>query len=165
MIEPKIRPIDQWPPGWRDANRAETRRPSPFRNSYGDTLGQLDEELGHLDATEWHLQLDVQPGHLRRDGQLRADADVRHPGVILTVVTAAHTVVLKTDRFVSTWYGTKDWHANLRATVLGLTDLRRFERYGALRRRRPVRGIRRARLGDPPRSTHRHDPPKRPPGS
>lgn len=48
MAEITIRPIDQWPDGWRTD---KDRQPNPFRSSYTDTLQLLDTELDHLDAT------------------------------------------------------------------------------------------------------------------
>lgn len=123
-----FRPIDQWPEGWRAPDRA--RRPSPFRAKYDATLRLLRDELGALDAESAHVQLDIDRAHLRKDGMLRAGADVRHPGVILTVVTEARTLILRTDRFVAQWHGETSWQINLRAITLGLVDLRRMDRYG-----------------------------------
>lgn len=123
-----FRPIDQWPDGWRDPYRA--RRPSPFRAKYEDTLRKLRVELVHLDYESAHVQLDIDRAHLRKDGMLRAGADVRHPGVILTVVAPGRTLVLRTDRFEAQWRGEASWQINLRAITLGLMDLRRMDRYG-----------------------------------
>lgn len=130
MTEITFRPIDQWPDGWRDAGRHHTRRTSPFKVSYPDTIRELREELYTQGATQAHVQLDVAATGLRQDGMLRAHTTAGHPGVILTVVAPGRTLVLATDRFIADWRRMEDWHCNLRACLLGLIDLRRMERYG-----------------------------------
>jgi hypothetical protein len=130
LTEITFRPIDQWPDGWHDEGRGATRQPGRFRSTYDQTTKLLREELEALDATTGHVQLDITSAQLRQDGMLRARAVVGHPGVIVTVVTPDRTLVLRTDRFYSPWYGVEDWHLNLRAIALGLVDLRRMDRYG-----------------------------------
>ncbi len=125
-----FRPIDQWPDGWLDREREGHRRTSPFKVGYPDTINDLAIEVDAYGATTAHVQLDVTTAQLRRDGMLRADTKVTHPGVILTVVNPQRTVVLATDRFRADWRRMEDWHCNLRACFLGLVDLRRMERYG-----------------------------------
>jgi hypothetical protein len=124
-----FRPIDQWPDGWRDRLRA--RPTTPFRASYSDTLEVLDREARHLDTRSAVLQVDTEPGRgVRMDGQLRADAVVHHPGVILTLDTARHGVlVYRCDTFDG-WGRHPGWQANLRAVALGLEALRKVDRYG-----------------------------------
>ena len=65
MTEITYRPIDQWPPGWRDDNRYTTRVPTPFRSTYTDTLQQLDDELYAHDASQAIIQV---AGFTERDG-------------------------------------------------------------------------------------------------
>lgn len=128
-----VRPIDQWPEGWLDPHRAGTRLTSPFRvTSYQATLDKLTTELRFLDATAAHLQLDVEPGQVRRDGWLRTGARVRHPGVILTADTPTQgSLVLACDRFDDVGYRSLPaWQSNLRAVALSLESLRRVDRYG-----------------------------------
>lgn len=125
-----FRPIDQWPPGWRDQGRSAHRVRPQFRASYDTTLRELRVELEALGYESAHVQLDIDRAHLRKDGMLRAGAPVRHPGVILTVVTPERTLVLRTDRFESPYIGETPWQSNLRAITLGLADLRRMDRYG-----------------------------------
>jgi len=128
-VELTVRPIDVWPDGWRDPGRKRTA--SPFRSGYQQTLTLLEDELERLDASAYHLQLDVTTFALRKDGRLRADAKVGHPGVILTIDTADKGVlVYRTDQFYSQWHGTESWHVNLRAIALGLEALRKVDRYG-----------------------------------
>ena len=69
MIPLTFRPIDQWPEGWRDSQRA--RKASPFRLGYTQTLNLLDKELRQLRADSAALQVDAAPGQLRRDGAIQ----------------------------------------------------------------------------------------------
>lgn len=124
---------------WLDA---DAERPwSPFSTTYSATLNELDRELGFLKARDAFLQV-VGGDHLvNRDGSLRADAKVRHPGVILTIDTAElGTLVYETDRYRGR--GGAAWQENLRAITLGLESLRRVERYGIARRGQQYAGYR-----------------------
>lgn len=121
------------------------RKPNRFRSSYTDTLGLLDTELGHLHATEAWLQvvLDDTDG-VRLDGQLRANAKVSHPGVVLTIISRDHgTLVYPCDRFAGQYSSDPpDWQTNLRAIALALRDLRRLEDYGIADRGQQYAGFR-----------------------
>jgi hypothetical protein len=136
-----VRPIDVWPDGWRVPRE---RKPNPFRvRSYEQTLDQLHRELDHIAARAAHLQLDVQPGQLRRDGHLRSSARVDHPGVILTVDTRRLGVLTyPCDTFEARWAGEPpSWQINLRAIALGLEALRKVERYGIAERGQQYAGF------------------------
>lgn len=123
-----FRPIDQWPEGWRDEGRG--RRFSPFKLGYMQTRTLLDKELRMIETEQASLQVDATGGQIRQDGQLRADAKVGHPGVILTAVTRdLGTQVFAVDTFRGRW-GTPDWHTNLLAIAKGLEALRMLARYG-----------------------------------
>lgn len=140
-----FRPIKVWPEGWREPNRR--RDPAPFSASYSDTLEILDRELHQLGATSATLQVDATERDCRLDGQLRADARVAHPGVILTIETKRHgTLVYATDRFVSRGWSNRgggvSWKENLRAIALGLEALRKVERYGIADRGQQYAGYR-----------------------
>lgn len=137
-----FRPIKTWPEGWQDTDRARHREGSPFTGSYTSTLNILDRELNHLGATAVTLQVDATDRDCRLDGQLRADAKVRHPGVILTIDTRRHgTLIYATDRFEGRW-GAVGWQSNLRAIALGLEALRKVERYGIAERGQQYAGYR-----------------------
>lgn len=131
-----FRPIKVWPDGWQDARRS--RSASPFRATHSDTLQLLDRELRHLGASSVTLQVDASERDCRLDGQLRADAKVRHPGVILTIETKKFgTLVYPCDAFTGGYWGSRrldGWQANLRAIALGLEALRKVERYGITHR-------------------------------
>lgn len=106
----------------------------------------MRDELGHLEASSGHLQLVLANGQadLRNDGQLRARAEVLHPGVCLTVVTRQHgTLVYTCDQFEGRWSNDPpDWQINLRAITVGLHDLRRLDRYGIAKRGQQYAGFR-----------------------
>lgn len=143
-----FRPIKVWPDGWRDRDREHTA--SPFRATYQDTRTLLGHELDALDATAATLQVDCKPGDVRRDGFMRADAKVGHPGCILTVETPAHgTLVYATDRFDARWRRQEGWQVNLRAIALGMEALRKFERYGIADRGQQYAGYRELGSGTP----------------
>jgi hypothetical protein len=134
-----FRPIKVWPDGWQTA---KDRPYSPFRSSYSSTLDLLDRELTHLGAIDPILQVDASDRDVRLDGQLRANATVNHPGVILTVDTKRHgTLVYPCDAFVA-GYRHPSWQANLRAIALGLEALRKVERYGIAERGQQYAGYR-----------------------
>jgi hypothetical protein len=140
-----FRPIKVWPDGWRgDPDRMRTA--SPFTASHSETLQLLDRELRHLGATSVSLQVDASDREVRLDGQLRADAKVGHPGVILTVETKnLGTQVYACDRFLGGDWGRRRlaaWQANLRAIALGLEALRKVERYGIAERGQQYAGYR-----------------------
>lgn len=130
MIPLTFKPIDQWPEGWQDPQRV--RKPSPFRLGYTQTLGLLNKELTQLRAKSAQLQVDAASGQLRRDGQLRADARVDHPGVILTVDAPKHGVLIyPCDTFRGRYYAdSPDWQINLLAIAKALEALRMIDRYG-----------------------------------
>lgn len=131
-----FRPLLVWPAGWLDENRHRTRESSPFSAAYSKTLEILERELRMVDADleRCFLSVDAGPGGVRLDGQLRADAKVRHPGVILSIESRRlGRLTYATDRYLRPSYRDKDgadWHHNLRAIALGLEALRAVTRYG-----------------------------------
>lgn len=113
-----FRPIDRW-------DRAETnpRRSSPFKSTYTATLDLLDRELRLLAAERVVLMVDATERDCRLDGQLRADARLSSPRVILAFDSEHGPLKYACDAFLY-------WQDNLRAIALGLEALRRVERYG-----------------------------------
>lgn len=96
---------------------------------------QIDE-LEQLEVTgAVAVQVVAAEADVRRDGMLRARADVRHPGVALSFRSAsAGDLIYPCDQFIGRWYGEVDWQVNLRAIALGLQALRKLDRYGITRR-------------------------------
>lgn len=145
-----FKPIKVWPDGWQDPRRHESREGCQFTATYNQTLQLLDREVTHLRARSVTLQVDASDRDCRLDGQLRANAKVDHPGVILTLDTPEHgALVYATDRFraSSVWSGAGSrsvagWQNNLRAVALGLEALRKVERYGIAERGQQYAGYR-----------------------
>jgi hypothetical protein len=112
VIRLQFRPIDEWPGG------KIAPRPAPFRASYGKTLSLLERELDQLHARNIILQVALDERDIRLDGQPRARARARHPGVILAVDSKYGPLKYATAEFTT-------WDDNLRAIALGLEALRK----------------------------------------
>ena len=119
----QFEPLHAWPfPDTAD------RVCSPFRADYDTTLGLLDRELRLLDAPAAAIRLVIGAHHVRQDRQLRANARVDHPGVVVAFESRFGPLEMFCDRFDSRRRDA--WHDNLRAIALGLEALRRVDRYG-----------------------------------
>lgn len=116
-----------------------------FRAGWDDTVVLLAEEAGHLGALHpIVLQLVCDPSQVRRDGMLRARAQVDHPGVIVTLTSPGRPpLVFATDTYDQPWpHAMPAWQANTRAVALGLRALRAVDRYGITRRGQQYAGFR-----------------------
>lgn len=122
-------PIPEWP-----LPNTKPRRNAQFSAGYADTLNLLRTELGHLDARgAVVMQVVTKNGQtdLRRDGALRAQAQITHPGVRISFESKHGPLTYSTDVFEPAYYRQMDgWKANLRAIALGLEALRKVDRYG-----------------------------------
>lgn len=117
------RPISTWPVG-ADPSPHTPRPRSPFSALWSDTTKTLERELEHLDAHDVVLELAFREQDFRVDGRPRAKAQVRHPGVVLSIGRSEQGPLrFATDRFGR-------WEDNLRAIALGMESLRRVDRYG-----------------------------------
>jgi len=122
-------PIRQWP-----GQMTKTRSRSPFSAKWSDTLTLLRAELSHLSAKKIVLQVAVSEGQIINDGSRPyADAKPTHPGVILSLESKVGPVLFSCDRFT-------DWQDNIRAIALGMSDLRRLDRYGITKKGEQYRG-------------------------
>lgn len=144
-----FRPVTLHPADWLPA--ARERPTSPFASTYSDTMLLLDRELHAIKAKSPTIALVGNAQAFRADGQLRGDARIDHPGVIVSFDTKVHgTLTYPCDRF-GTSYRVRGpaWHQNLRAVALGLEALRRVERYGIAERGQQYAGYRELGAGTP----------------
>ena len=141
-LEYTIQPIARWP-GTR--RRGDDQKFSPFRKtkqvqtSFGSSyrtsergapwsriISDLHRELRHLSAENVVLRLDVEPRHIRADGQLRADARPASSALMLEFdafgIEGTPRLIYKCDVF-------KDWQSNLYAIAKSLEALRLVDRY------------------------------------
>jgi hypothetical protein len=128
MLDYQFRPIVQWP-----GEKTRNRRRSQFNTLYSKTLQLLERELEFLRAKQVVIQADCEASEIRRDGQLRADARLRGPGVILTFESSKGPLSFPCDTY-------PDWQDNIRAIALALEALRAVDRYGVTRRAEQYKG-------------------------
>lgn len=120
----EIRPLGHW----RDPVTLDRKNPYVFRAPWQSTLDLLGYETEQLGAALVVLQVDVAEGDIRRrDGMLRANARVGHPGVVISFDSRQGPLRYATDAY-------SGWQANVRAIALGLQALRAVDRYGISRR-------------------------------
>lgn len=114
---------------------ASDRREHQFKATWSATLEDLAYELDSLDAGEVTIEAAVTAADVRRDGMLRSNAKVTHPGVRLSFQTRElGDMSFTCDTFTCTWgksWRMPAWQANVRAIALSLTALRAVDRYGA----------------------------------
>lgn len=132
-------PIDHWP-----AQNTRQRRQPQFKASYEDTIELLTRELDML-VTKGRAVIQVVTRNgatdLRRDGLLRAQARIEHPGVRLSFTCRQGDLTFATDVFERGYsFQMVGWQANLRAIALSLEALRRVDRYGITRTGEQYRG-------------------------
>lgn len=132
-------PIDHWP-----LPDTANRSPIQFKAPYDKTLRLLNKELEYLDT---HGRVVIQvvtrngAADLRRDGALRSQAKIDHPGVRLSFTCRHGDLTYATDQYQGLYYSNMpDWQANLRAIALGLEALRTVDRYGITKTGEQYRG-------------------------
>ncbi len=128
-MEYSTQPWEKWP----REETPEWDRGYPFKSGYQDTLNRLDKELTALNAKEVVVQVNVKRADIRLDGQLRSDAKVLHPGVILSFKREGRDISMPCD-------ACKDWKDNLRAIALTLERLRLADLYGVTQSDEQYRG-------------------------
>lgn len=128
MIDWQQRPIDQWP-GELTAIRQQSRFDAPW----GKTKLLLERELDMLNARGAVMLVALERKDFRIDGQPKASARPKHPGVILSFDSKFGPLKYACDTFT-------EFADNVRAIALGLEALRRVERYGITRRGEQYKG-------------------------
>lgn len=128
MIDVRFVPIDTWP---REPRKS--RRDSPFRGSWKNTLDTLERELAHLKAKDILVQAYLTRDDIRNDGWPRAGSKPRSPGVIVTFGSPGGELSFPCDTY-------NEWQDNLRAIALALSALRAVERYGVTRQQEQYKG-------------------------
>lgn len=122
-------PIDVWP-----GPETKPRIAPLFKAGYADTIKLLRTELEALGAKgAVAMQVVTKNGatDLRRDGVLRAQAQISHPGVRISFESKHGPLTYATDQYEKSYYNQMDsWKANLRAIALSLGALRAVDRYG-----------------------------------
>lgn len=85
-----------WPgkatPPWQQ-QRARLKR------TWSEVLRVLEREVAHLRGVRAELAVDVDARHLRNDGQLRADARPRTPGVVVSFANRDGRLQFPCDTF------------------------------------------------------------------
>jgi len=133
MLNAIFRPLETWP---GTPTHPDDRRTSPFSATYTQTLDLLEQELGHLEATNIVIQGFFTRDQLRNDGWPKGGQNPSSPGVILMFRDSqGDPYSYPCDSF--TW-----WTANLRAIALALEALRKIDRYGVTRRGEQYQGFR-----------------------
>jgi hypothetical protein len=117
-----MRPLNVWP------TRVTVERiKPPFRADWSATKALLKREAKALncEAREIIVELCVQPGDIRNDGELRAQFRTPSmPGVIVNVIDMhGKNLRLYADQYYH-------WLGNARAIALTLVALRAVNRYG-----------------------------------
>lgn len=124
-----FRPAPQWTDPITSARKCHG-----FTAGWLDTCDMLCREVEHLSderTTTIVLEVGLEPRWVRRDGGLRADAKVQHPGVIVSFDSRHGPLRYACDTFEARWSGQMPgWQANVRAIALGLEALRKVDRYG-----------------------------------
>lgn len=113
------KPLESWP-----GERTRQHVAASFRSTLGQTHELLDRELSAINHRGMVIiEADLKPEDLRLDGKPRKRSAIP-PAIKLNVSPAGRPpITFATDRFTK-------WDDNLRAIALGMSDLRRIERYG-----------------------------------
>lgn len=124
MTEPTyvVQEVREWP---GQKTPSHNRKRAPFKANWGRTLDVLGRELRHLNAGEVVLFGYFSARHIRRDGQLYADARPTEPGVVLEFKSRTKGTRF---RFAADTFGY--WQDNVDAIARSLEALRMIDRYG-----------------------------------
>ncbi len=118
MVTFTFRALRQWP---KEPTRSRQR--ARFDTKHSDTMALLEREVSHLGARTAILEADCDASEIRLDGQFRANARMRGPGIVLRIESKHGPLTYPCDTF-------SEWQDNLRAIALALEALRKVDRYG-----------------------------------
>ena len=125
-----FRALSQWP---LKPTPASSRKRSQFQSTWSKTVDLLERELGLLGAKNVVIEADCEPSEVRIDGNLRANAKLRGPGVVVSFDCSKGAMLFPCDTFT-------DWQANVRGIALALEALRAVDRYGVTQQAEQYRG-------------------------
>jgi hypothetical protein len=118
----QVRPLGVW-----GHPVTESRTPSNrFSASWDDTVKLLIFEVDRLDGDLIVVQVDADPGGIRRDGMLRARARVDFPGVKVSFQSRHGPLTYATDAY-------DQWQENVHAVGLTLQALAEVDEFGLLK--------------------------------
>ena len=129
-IQITFRSLTTWP-GKPTADGARKR--SRFDSTWSQTVDLLEKELAHIRAENVVIEADCPQSEVRIDGQLRANAKLRGPGVVISFDSAKGPLRFPCDTFT-------DWQANVRGIALGMKALRDVDRYGVTQHAEQYKG-------------------------
>jgi hypothetical protein len=122
----EVRPLVAW-----TDPETKSRAWHRFSATWSSTLDLLGREAASIGAKLVVIQLDVTEGEIRRDGMLRADAKVGHPGAVVSIDSRFGPLRYAADTYKAP---SPAWQANVRAIALSLEALRAVDRWGVSRR-------------------------------
>lgn len=122
--------LQQWPV--KPTPHSQRRR-SQFNTAWSKTIDLLERELAHLRAKNVVIQADCDRSEIRIDGQLRANAKLRGPGVVISFECPKGAMSFPCDTF-------HGWQDNVRGIALSLEALRSVDRYGVTQRAEQYKG-------------------------
>lgn len=131
-----FRPLERW-----ERRGVGSRPHSPFKASYQTTINLLERETRLLGARQVIVELAIQEGDIRLDGQPYASTRPAHPGVTVAFDSRHGPLKYTADKFAT-------WQENLRAIALGLEALRKVDRYGMTSRGEQYAGWKALPSGD-----------------
>lgn len=128
-------------PAWTDPATKDRKSGAIFKAKFDDTLKLLCFEAEQLGAELVVVQVVASEADLRQDGMLRARAQVKHAGAVVSMETRHGPLRYATDVYDNHYYSQPPaWHYNVRAIALALQALRAVDRYGVTRSGEQYRG-------------------------
>lgn len=129
--------LERWP---GQPTPSVRRRRSQFASSWSNTVDLLERELEAIRAKNVVIQADCDRSELRLDGQLRSNAKLRGPGIVLSFETPKGALSFPCDTFSFPCDTFTEWQANVRGIALSLEALRSVDRYGVTRNSEQYKG-------------------------